>query len=106
LIDHIKRLEKGCIDRPFTLLPQSSTIGITEKTQDTLGFCIRTGKKIPFNPDRPFSKEAFDNWSIYSNEDYPEKYCHFSGEESFGETTYDKPIMRKNWKKAKEIHNL
>jgi hypothetical protein len=24
----------------------------------------------------------FDSWSKWSDGDYPEKYCHFSGEES------------------------
>lgn len=69
------------------------------------GYCIRTGIEIPFDVNRPFSDKAFESWNKYQDGDYPEKYCHFSGEESFGETTYDKPIMRKNWKKAKDVHN-
>jgi hypothetical protein len=70
------------------------------------GYCIRTGKQIPFNPSRPFSDEAFQSWSKFSKDDYPEKYCHFSGEQSNGETTKAKPILRKNWKEAKRIFNL
>lgn len=70
------------------------------------GYCIRTGKKIPFNPKRPMSDEAYQSWAQFKNEDYAEKYCHCSGEFSNGETTFAKPILRKNWKKAKEIFNL
>lgn len=68
------------------------------------GHCIRTGTPIPFNSKRPMSEEAFKSWSKFSNQDYPEKYCHFSGEPSNGETTFAKPILKKNWQKAKEVH--
>lgn len=70
------------------------------------GFCIRTGKKIPFDLKNPFSEEAFSTWSKFSNKDYPEKFCHFSGELSNGETSFAKPILSKNWKKAKETFKL
>lgn len=66
------------------------------------GFCIRTGVGIPFNITRPFSYEAFKKWDEHQNEDYPEKFCHFSGEPSHGETSMRNPILKKNYKKAKE----
>lgn len=68
-----------------------------------LGYCIRTGVSIPFNVEKPMSYEAFKSWSKYGDADYPEKFCHFSGEPSNGETSVSKPIMRKNWNKAKEL---
>ncbi len=70
------------------------------------GFCIRTGVSIPFSVEKPFSAEAFKSWSKFGNPDYSEKFCHFSGEPSNGETSLNKPILKKNWKKAKEIFNL
>jgi phosphatidylserine/phosphatidylglycerophosphate/cardiolipin synthase-like enzyme len=78
--------------------PQSNSTEI--RTEKKIGFCIRTGKEIPFNPKSPFSTEAYKSWSVYKKEDYPEKYCHFSGEPSKGETTMAKPILKKNWSKA------
>lgn len=69
-------------------------------------YCIRTGIQIPFNPKNPMSESAFQSWKKFSNAEYPEKYCHFSGELSNGEISYSKPILRKNWAKAKEIHNI
>lgn len=68
------------------------------------GFCIRTGIEIPFNVEKPFSLESYKIWNEYGDPDYPEKYCHFSGEPSHGETSFNKPILHKNWKKAKELH--
>ena len=41
-------------------------------------------------------------WSKYEDKKYPEKFCHFSGEDSKGETSVGKPILKKNWNKAKE----
>ncbi|MFA7615115.1 MAG: phospholipase D family protein [Weeksellaceae bacterium] len=70
------------------------------------GFCIRTGEKIPFDPKHPFCRKAYESWAKYKDENYKEKYCHFSGEPSNGETSYSKPILKKNWKKAKEIFDL
>jgi hypothetical protein len=67
-----------------------------------IGFCIRTGVKIPFNTDKPFCESAFQSWNKYKDKDYKEKYCHYSGELSNGETSFAKPIMKKNWAKAKE----
>jgi len=70
------------------------------------GYCIRTGVEIPFNIEKPLSLEAYKVWNQYGDPDFPEKYCHFSGEESHGQTSVSKPILNKNWKKAKEIHGL
>jgi len=66
----------------------------------TGGYCIRTGAKIPFNPKIPFAKDAYESWKRYKNEEYSEKYCHFTGESSNGETSFKRPILRKNWKEA------
>jgi hypothetical protein len=70
------------------------------------GYCIRTGKPIPFNPKQPLSDSAFQNWAKFSNDEYPEKFCHYSGELSNGETSFSKPILRKNWNEAKSEHGF
>ena len=63
--------------------------------------------EIPFDVEKPMSYEAYKVWSQYGgNRDYPEKFCHFSGEPSNGETSVSKPILKKNWKKAKEIFDF
>jgi hypothetical protein len=78
----------------------------TKSTIKKTGYCIRTGVEIKFNIEKPLSYDAFKKWNIHGNEDFPEKFCHFSGEPSKGETSVKKPILSKNWKKAKEIFNL
>jgi phosphatidylserine/phosphatidylglycerophosphate/cardiolipin synthase-like enzyme len=70
------------------------------------GFCIRTGVEIPFNVEKPLSYDAYKAWNKYSDANYAEKFCHFSGEPSHGETSVAKPILRKNWSKAKTAHQL
>src|SRR5690554_4425623 len=57
------------------------------------GFCIRTGKKIKFNPKQPMSKEAWKIWNEYGNADFPEKYCHKTGVKSNGKTSMNKPVL-------------
>ncbi len=71
-----------------------------------MGFCIRTGVQIPFNVEKPLCYDAYKTWSQFGDGNFPEKYCHFSGEFSNGETCVNRPILRKNWQKAKEIFGL
>jgi len=78
----------------------------SKKVDKKTGYCIRTGKEIPFNIEKPMSYEAFKMWNKYKDADYQEKYCHFSGEKSNGNTSVNKPILKENWKKAKEMHDL
>lgn len=73
---------------------------------ESVGYCIRTGQQISFNLKKPYCPSAFNSWSKFSNKDYPEKFCHFSGESSDGATSFASPILKKNWKKAKEQYKL
>lgn len=82
--------------------PPKSKPGIASAT----GFCIRTGVPIPFNIEKPLSNEAFKVWSKYEDPDYEENYCHYSGEESHGETSYARPILNKYWNKAREKYGF
>jgi hypothetical protein len=76
------------------------------KTKSFDGFCIRCGDDIKFNINKPLCNDCFESWNGWGNEDFPEKFCHFSGEASFGDTDYAHPILNRFWKKAKELHNL
>ncbi len=85
----------------FTRTAPSSTSG-----RDKLGYCIRTGVPIPFNVEKPFCPEAYQRWAKYADENYGERFCHFSGETSDGTITFAKPILKRNWKAAKATHDL
>lgn len=78
----------------------SKTQSAGKKNETHIGYCIRTGEQIPFNPEKPLSHKAFKQWNKYGDPEYSEKYCHYSGEPSKGETSVAKPILKKNWKKA------
>jgi len=69
------------------------------------GFCIRCGDKIKLDANRPLCQTCYEKWEVYKNFKYREKYCHFTGEQSNGATTYESPIMNKNWDKAKKFLN-
>ncbi|GAA0879926.1 hypothetical protein GCM10009119_28960 [Algoriphagus jejuensis] len=78
----------------------------TKSSDRQAGFCIRSGISIPFNVEKPMSFDAFKSWSKYGDPEYAERFCHFSGEPSYGETTVSRPILKKNWRKAREIFGL
>lgn len=67
-----------------------------------MGYCIRTGEKIPFDLKMPMSERAFRTWSSFGDEYYPERYCHYSGETSEGETCFAKPVLKKYWNKVQK----
>lgn len=76
------------------------------KIKSSSGYCIRTGISIPFDVEKPFCIKAFKNWSVYSNKDFPEKFCHFSGEQTNGANSFKQPILKKNWTEAKQTFNF
>ncbi len=105
-VDKIKR-NSTYISQKLELKQTNNLNKIPEKKYELpTGYCIRTGVKIPFNIEKPLSHEAYKSWSKYGDADYEEKFCHFSGEPSKGETSVSKPILKKNWKKAQEIHGV
>lgn len=65
-----------------------------------MGFCIRTRDVIPFDLNMPMSEKAFRTWESFGDEYYPERYCHYSGEPSDGETCFAKPVLKKHWNKV------
>lgn len=69
------------------------------------GFCIRTGVEIPYDLNKPFCKEAYYTWASFGNPQYPEKFCHFSGEKSNGQTTFKIPFLNKYEREAIKLHN-
>ena len=98
--------EEACKD--IKIIEKDSVLikDFSKQNKQKTGYCIRTGIEIPFNIDKPMCAEAFKSWNKFANPDYPEKYCHFSGELSKGETTISKPILSKNWKKAQSVFNF
>lgn len=95
-LDITSEITKHSLDKKPQIKPQS-------------GYCIRTGVQIPFNIKVPFSKPAYESWSKWKNKDFKEKYCHFSGEPSNGETSFTKPVLGKNYAAAirlqKDLHH-
>ena len=95
-----KRVTKAKLNKPAEV----ESVKPTTDSKD--GYCIRTGERIPFDLTKPYADKAFKSWSRYKNEDFAEKFCHFSGEPSEGKTTMAKPILGKHWKSAKKEFNL
>ncbi len=116
-----KRIIKKLVDFPSELdlssvpkvRPTRKEVENAPKDKTTLssngnqyGYCIRTGIKITFNIERPLSYEAYRKWNEFGDPNYPERFCHFSGEPSNGGTSVNRPILNKNWKQAKDVFDL
>jgi hypothetical protein len=59
---------------------------------NTGGHCIRCGKEIKLNPDRPYCKSCYESWALYENPEYREKHCHFCGKQE--PTSLLKPVCK------------
>ena len=88
------------VDKSAEMYKEKSIVD-TKTNSLKKGYCIRTGVEIDFNFKVPFSKEAYKSWAQFKNESYPEKFCHFSGEKSNGETCFKTPVLRKYYSDAK-----
>lgn len=73
---------------------KSQSTYTSSNSYEKVGYCIRTGVEIPFNPQQPLSVEAWKEWNEYRNDYYPEKYCHKTGNQSYGKTSMANPILK------------
>ena len=62
-----------------------------------MGFCIRCGNDLKFNPEKPLCYKCFKSWGKYSNPEYTEKFCHACGNEH--NSTVAKPVCYACFKK-------
>jgi hypothetical protein len=66
-----------------------------EKTEkQEIGYCIRSGIEIPYNPKQPMTKMSWKIWNEYGNSDFPETYCHKTGRKSHGKTSMKNPELK------------
>ena len=59
------------------------------------GYCIASGKSIPFNIEKPLCRNEFKRWIEETDGgdlDCPMEYCHFSGEKSKGKQHLTNPF--------------
>lgn len=103
IISNSEKFEFGNSKPSYRSKPFTQPAGATHnKAAKQMGYCIRTGIEIPFNVEKPMSYEAYKVWNQYGDSEYPEKFCHYSGEPANGETCVSRPILKKNWNKAKQ----
>ncbi|QXP78308.1 MULTISPECIES: phospholipase D family protein [Winogradskyella] len=86
-----ERLQKT--EKPFVKNKKETRKEKVESQVPEKGYCIRTGEEIAFNPKRPFCYKAYKSWAKFENYDFPEKYCHKTGEASNGKTSMAHPIL-------------
>ncbi len=106
--EEVDRIKRASEHRTISVQKVEEKVAKTKEkpSRKHFGYCIRTGVEIPFNIENPMTYDAFKEWNKYKNPEHSEKFCHFSGEKSNGETSKSHPVLKKNWQKAKEIFNL
>lgn len=75
----------------------------TKNSFQQVGYCIRTGQQIPFDPSRPFCYEAYKSWAQFENIDFCEIYCHATGQKSYGKTSMRNPIIHESFQINKKL---
>lgn len=54
------------------------------------GHCIRCGRPVELDMNRPLCEVCYDEWAEWQNADYPERICHICGEPSA--VSYARPL--------------
>jgi hypothetical protein len=70
--------EKSKKDAPTASKKVPKKITKNHQKKD-MGFCIRCGNDLKFNPEKPLCHKCFKSWEKYSNPEYTEKFCHACG---------------------------
>ncbi len=68
-----------------------------KKNKPNRGYCIRCGKRIPYDIEKPYCWDCYSTWVQFENPEYVENQCHSCGE--YGEFTILKPICYSCYKK-------
>jgi len=89
----VKKLEK---DAPIGSKKVPTKVTKKHQKKD-MGFCIRCGKDLKFNPEKPLCYKCFKSWGKYNNPEYTEKFCHACGNEH--SSTVAKPVCYACYKK-------
>ena len=63
---------------------------------DDKGFCIRCGKTMDYDPDRPLCLNDFLKWNEFKKTDYPENWCHRCGKRR--KVSMGRPLCRTCWR--------
>lgn len=100
----IKKMEKPSSKiEDFNNLSKNNKEKNNTPTQD-IGYCIRCGEKIAFDPKHPLCDKCYPVWAKYSDSKYAEKYCHICGKDiPSHKSCYDKPICRSCYKKYQKL---
>ena len=70
---------------------------IGKENKPKRGYCIRCGKRIPYNIEKPYCRDCFSIWAQFENPEYEENVCHSCGE--FEVTSMLKPLCYDCYKK-------
>jgi hypothetical protein len=77
------------------IISQASNVGTKLKKVGKITianscYCIRCGKGINYDLDKPLCSTCFKSWSRYMDKSYHEKYCHYCGK--VNKTSFGKPL--------------
>jgi hypothetical protein len=62
------------------------------------GHCIRCGREIDLDPERPYCSECYAKWATWKNPSYTEQYCHCCGKADKSSMLY--PLCRSCYQKS------
>lgn len=88
-----QKREEGEARKSDTKPVNYSNSASTQNNDQKIGYCIRSGQEIPFNPSQPFFKEAYYEWLEWKNMDYGENFCHRTRKRSYTKTSMRHPIL-------------
>jgi len=83
--EHIKRESRGSLAGVGKVLRGVVNVLATDVVSTPgRGSCIRCGRLIEFDRERPYCAECYGKWAKYKRKTYPENFCHRCGKPNKG----------------------
>jgi phosphatidylserine/phosphatidylglycerophosphate/cardiolipin synthase-like enzyme len=97
IIGQSKKYDIKIIEKTATPAPKEPVKSQTSTQSLKKGICIRSGREIDYNIEKPLCNTCYQSWAKYGDYSYPEKYCLICGKES--KQSYEKPVCYSCYKK-------
>jgi hypothetical protein len=80
------------------VLDQVGALAVGFANSSVEGHCIRCGRGIDMDPERPYCPECYGKWATWKNPSHTEQYCHCCGKADKSSMLY--PLCRSCYQKS------
>lgn len=97
-ISRQSKSQSGLVTAGKAVLDLVGALAVGFTNSSIKGHCIRCGREINLDPERPYCSECYGKWATWKNPSYTEHYCHCCGKADKSSMLY--PLCRSCYQKS------